>query len=56
MKLNDFFKGSDTSLGVFYPMHYLIAVFRTPELAQDVAARLHTAGFSEEDVTAARRS
>ncbi len=29
--LTNFFKESDTQLGVFYPNHYLIAVFRNLE-------------------------
>ncbi|MEO8128453.1 MAG: hypothetical protein ABJF23_15740 [Bryobacteraceae bacterium] len=53
MRLNDFFKGSDTSLGVFYPMHYLVAVFRNLELARDAARKLSQAGYHEGDVTVA---
>jgi hypothetical protein len=50
--LSDFFKGSDTTLGVFYPNHHLVAVFPDPETAQQVAARLGTAGFVTDDVIA----
>jgi hypothetical protein len=28
-----FFKGGDTSWGIFYPTHYFIAVFDSPETA-----------------------
>jgi hypothetical protein len=47
-----FFKESDSRLGVFYPEHYIIATFRTPELTQQAAQALRGAGFSEDDVSA----
>jgi hypothetical protein len=50
--LSGFFKESDTQLGVFYPKHYLIAVFRSLENAQRAVAKLRRAGFEEGDVVA----
>jgi hypothetical protein len=50
--LAKFFKGSDTTLGVFYPNHYLIAVFRNVEVAQQVLRRLQAAGFGEDEAIA----
>ena len=47
-----FFKESDTTLGVFYPNHYVIAVFRDRNTAQQVHGTLRSAGFSAEDVIA----
>jgi len=51
--LTRFFKESDTRLGVFYPNHYLIAVFRGPETAQRVVKKLRFAGFAENEMIAA---
>jgi hypothetical protein len=42
-----FFKESDTQLGVFYPNHYVIAVFRNLETAQQAVKKLRLAGFAE---------
>jgi hypothetical protein len=50
--LTGFFKESDTQMGVFYPKHYLIAVFRNLETAQAVAGKLRLAGFAEGEVVA----
>ncbi len=50
--LSDFFKESDTQLGVFYPKHYVIAVFRNLAAAQQAAATLQLAGFAGDEVTA----
>ena len=48
--LTNFFKESDTQLGVFYPNHYLVAVFRNLETAQQVVKKLRLAGFAEPSV------
>ena len=40
----NFFKESDTQVGVFYPNHYLIAVFRSLETAQQAVKKLRLAG------------
>ena len=52
-RLSAFFKGRDTHFGLFYPEHYLLAVF--PNLAQADRAqeRLRHAGCGEEDVISA---
>jgi len=50
--LKGFFKESDTQLGVFYPKHYLIAVFRHLVTAQQAVAKLRLAGFAEDEAIA----
>ncbi len=50
--LKEFFKESDTQLGVFYPKHYLIAVFRDLKTAQQAVAKLRLAGFAEDEAIA----
>ncbi len=47
--LTGFFKESDTQLGVFYPKHYLIAVFRDSRAAQQGVKALWLAGFAEDE-------
>ena len=51
-KLVDFFKTSGTKLGVFYPTHYMIAVFRNPAAAEFAVHKLWDAGFSPSDAIA----
>lgn len=51
--LGAFFKGSDTSLGVFYPQHTLIAIFPNIDRAETARQKLRGAGFSEDEVVAA---
>ncbi|HTM11897.1 MAG TPA: hypothetical protein VL127_03245 [Bryobacteraceae bacterium] len=50
--LTGFFKESDTQLGVFYPKHYLIAVFRDSRAAQKAVQDLWTAGFAQDEAIA----
>jgi len=50
--LKGFFKESDTQLGIFYPKHYLIAVFRHLETAQLAVKKLRLTGFSEDEAIA----
>jgi hypothetical protein len=50
--LTGFFKESDTQLGVFYPKHYLIAVFRDSRAAQQAVKDLWTSGFAEDEAIA----
>jgi hypothetical protein len=52
-RLTGFFKGSDTTLGVFYPNHYLVAVFGDLQAAQDAVRKLRTAGFAEDETISA---
>lgn len=50
----DFFKHSDTSFGMFYPVHYTMMAFDTHRRAKEVARELvEDVGFSEDDVAAA---
>ncbi|WP_440222887.1 hypothetical protein ACQQ2N_17690 [Dokdonella sp. MW10] len=49
----DFFKESDTSMGVFYPLHYVVAAFESEERARIVEIRFLDAGFAREDVAVA---
>lgn len=49
----DFFKHSDESFGLFYPLNYTVAGFDTIERAEDVREAFVADGFPEEDVAAA---
>lgn len=51
-RLATFFRDSDTAFGVFYPKHYLLAVFPNFEEARGAQAELIRAGRVEEDVIA----
>lgn len=51
-RLATFFKGGDTHLGLFYPTHYLIAIFSDSESARKGEQALRGAGFSEAEVIA----
>ena len=48
-----FFKESDHSFGVFYPLHYVVAAFDTPERAEAVRKTFVEAGFDDSDVASA---
>jgi hypothetical protein len=50
--LTGFFKESDTQLGVFYPKHYLIAVFRDSRASQQAVKELWETGFAEDEAIA----
>jgi len=50
--LAGFFKESDTKLGIFYPNHYLVAVFPNVAAAGFAANKLRKAGFASDDVVA----
>jgi hypothetical protein len=52
--LTNFFKESDSTLGVFYPKHYIIATFPTFEKTKEAAQALRIAGFGEQEVLALR--
>ncbi len=47
-----FFKESHTSFGVFYPMHYIVAVFDTLSAAHRVEKNLRGANFRDDDLIA----
>lgn len=48
----DFFKTSDTSMGVFYPLHYVLAAFENEARAKEIRTRFLEAGFADDDVAA----
>jgi hypothetical protein len=49
-RLLTFFKGADTQLGVFYPKHYLLAIFPTLAAADGAKADLNRAGQGDDDI------
>jgi len=51
-RLSVFFKDADTKLGIFYPNHYLVAVFRNMAAAGLAANKLRVAGFASDEVIA----
>jgi hypothetical protein len=51
--LADFFKGSETHLGIFDPHHYLIALFPDLAAARKAERNLLDAGFPVDEVIAA---
>ncbi len=52
--LTNFFRESDSNLGVFYPNHYIIATFPTFEKTEQAAQALRKVGFSDNEVLAIR--
>jgi hypothetical protein len=52
-RLDAFFKGADTRLGVFYPDHALIAIFTNIKEAQNAKGKLCGAGFSDDEALVA---
>ncbi|HTB12908.1 MAG TPA: hypothetical protein VK752_15105 [Bryobacteraceae bacterium] len=54
--LANFFKESDSKLGVFYPKHYVIATFPSFEKTEQAALELRKAGFSQGEIRAIRGS
>ena len=46
----EFFKEQDHSFGVFYPLHYIVAAFDTPERADEVRQMFVDAGFDDSEV------
>jgi hypothetical protein len=51
--LVNYFKTSGTRLGVFYPMHYLVAVFRDMPGAESALHKLSNGGFAPSEAIAA---
>jgi hypothetical protein len=49
----DFFKKSETSMGVFYPLHYVVAGYDTLDDAQSAENAFRESGVAAEDVRAA---
>ncbi len=52
-RLSKFFKGADTEFGVFYPKHYLLAIFPNLADAESAKAELNHEGYTAENVIAA---
>jgi hypothetical protein len=52
-RLSSFFKDSDTRFGVFYPNHYLLAVFPNLTDADCAKQELNRAGCGDDDVISA---
>jgi len=50
--LSNFFKESHRALGVFYPVHCLVAVFGDLKVAERVRNNLLAAGFAHDEVIA----
>jgi hypothetical protein len=50
--LTNFFKESESTLGVFYPKHYIIATFPTFAATEEAAQALRRTGFPEDEVIA----
>lgn len=49
----DFFKKSDSSFGLFYPLHYVVAGFDTEAHADRAAEAFRSDGFADDDVATA---
>lgn len=52
----DFFKESDNSFGLFYPIHYTVAAFEHDTRAELARRRLMDAGFADDDLAIASGS
>jgi hypothetical protein len=52
-RLSKFFKDADTQFGVFYPNHYLLAIFANLTDAERVKGELHRIGRGDKDVISA---
>jgi hypothetical protein len=48
----EFLKKSDTSLGQFYPLHYIVAAYGNIEAAREAESAFRDAGKAAEDVRA----
>lgn len=55
-RLSEFFKETHTALGIFYPLHCLVAAFRNFDAAQQVAVKVRQAGLAEDEVIAVEGS
>ncbi len=49
----DFFKESDTSFGLFYPLHYIVVAFDDFEQAESGRQQFLSEGFGADDVATA---
>ena len=48
----DFLKENDSSFGLFYPLHYIVASFETIERAEKVREQVLARDFAHDDVAA----
>ncbi len=48
--VHEFLDGHEKQMGVFYPSHHLLAVFRTEDGARKAAQEIRRHGFAEQDV------
>jgi hypothetical protein len=51
--LATFFTTSTSALGVFYPLHYIIATFSDDAISKEAVERLHRSGIPEAEAMAA---
>jgi hypothetical protein len=51
-KLEEFFRGSDTQFGIFYPKNYLVAIFDSFSIASEAQRTLMAARFTAAEVLA----
>jgi hypothetical protein len=51
-RLSSFFPDADSKFGIFYPQHYLLAVYPNFEAAEQASLRLSATGLGERDVIA----
>jgi hypothetical protein len=51
-QLSMLLRGSETSLGVFYPKHYIIATFRSFEISESAQRALRAVGVHGEEISA----
>ena len=51
--VHEFLNGHEKQMGVFYPSHHLVAVFRTEAAAEKAASDLRHHGFRHQDVLTA---
>lgn len=49
-RLQEFFKGEDTHLGIFYPTGHMLAIFPDMPSAQSAIQRVESMGFKEDEV------
>jgi hypothetical protein len=51
-RLSSFFPDADSKFGIFYPQHYLLAVYPNFEAAEQASLKLSSTGLGERDVIA----
>src|SRR5712671_6284793 len=51
-RLSSFFPDADSKFGIFYPQHYLLALYPNFEAAEQACTKLNATGLGERDVIA----